>query len=128
MSDRELLVIDAYDLAALTRHTQSGAWDVLLLGLSEAWFRWQEPSLPPSDDRRRFVDATPFIDEIHESVASFVLGAIGALPDADVGDQPLWKWLQAKHGTAWWYTETSEKGPYRTRSCGGCPRQATIGA
>lgn len=115
MSQRRLLVLDAYDVDTLQRVIGRGeSWDVLLLGLNEPWFRWSVAALPSAGPNLRFVDQRLFAPDAHARVRAFVLETTGALPDLEIGGRSLRDILQQELHTNWWYTETSEKGPYRT--------------
>ena len=60
MSARRLLVLDAYDAAALRQIAGDGAaWDVLLPGRSEAWFRWDASGVPDAGPRLHYLDPHP---------------------------------------------------------------------
>src|SRR5258707_13181833 len=113
MSDRRLLILDAYDADVLRRETDGGAWDVLLLGLNESLFRSLAPDLPRADTRVRFLDPALLAPRAHEEVRAFAAGRLYALPDLVVNERPLRRALEDL-GTSWWHTEASELGPYRT--------------
>lgn len=111
-----LLVLDTYDVDVLQSVTaqHDGRWDVLLLGLSESWFRWWTPQVPSADERLRFVDAGALAPRAHDDVRTFVIETLGRLPEFSIAGRPVWRHLEEDLETSWWYTETSEKGPYRT--------------
>jgi hypothetical protein len=110
---RGLLVIDVYDADEVASLTRDGEWDVLMLGISESWFRLVAPSLPPSTGRLAFVDGHECAAEAHEQVRAFVLEAWPRLSGSVISGASLADRLTAL-GSSWWYLETAEKAPYRT--------------
>lgn len=133
---RHLLVIDHYDPAAVTRGVAAAATgsepvDVLLLGLSNDWFRWRHgATIQPA--QWQLVEQAPFAAEAMRRVRAFVVEQIAALPDQDLGGTSLRELLAhpardgAPAGSEWWFTETSEKGPYRGPFVGQCYRLAML--
>jgi hypothetical protein len=114
---RRLLIADRYDARAFSRAAGAAAAgdavDVLLLGLSPSWFRWQHPARAATLSACRLIDPAPFAEAAHALVRRFVVEFIAALPTFDLGGQTLERLLHDEDGNTWWYLETSEKGPYR---------------
>ncbi|MCC7418376.1 MAG: hypothetical protein IT176_14665 [Acidobacteria bacterium] len=115
MNRRRLLVLDGYDVGALRRATEDGdRWDVLLLRGSEAWFRWQAAAAECEGDTVHFLDPKALAPGAHERVRTFVFDAVEPLDARPVGRRSLAAALEGELKTSWWFTETSELGPYRT--------------
>ena len=114
---RRLVIADHYDSPALPWAAAAAARgdtvDVLLLGLSWAWCRWQYPDRAALLTACRIVDAAALADASHDHVRTFVTDCIDSLPGLDLGGTTLQRLLHDEDGNTWWYLETSEKGPYR---------------
>jgi hypothetical protein len=114
---RRLLITDRYDAPAL-RNVVNGrypgvAWDVLLLGLSNSWFRWQHSPPTSHQDMWRLVDPAPHAAEASNRVGDFLVDLVERLPRTDLGGQTLDGLLKTPEGSLWWFLEISEKGPFR---------------
>lgn len=115
---RRLFIADSYESRALVGAAAAAsagdAVDVLLLGLSPAWLRWQHPARAEALRSCAMVDPARFADAVRSQVRRFVVDFIGALPEIDLGGgETLARLLRDPEGSVWWYLETSEKGPYR---------------
>jgi hypothetical protein len=114
---RRLLIVDHYDGPAFERAAAASGpgdeWDVFLLGGSPEWFRWRHPRQAGRLPGARLLDAGPFAARAHAEVNGFVVDLGARLPWMNLGNQTLAALLAEPGGTAWWYLETSEKGPYR---------------
>jgi len=114
---RRLLIVDRYDAPALREVINGGdpglTWDILLLGLSNAWFRWQHGPFTNTEEQWCLVDPTPFAQIAADRVGDFVVNLVERLPQMDLGGRTLDQTLQTPEGTLWWFLEVSEKGPLR---------------
>ena len=114
---RRLVITDHYDSRAFEPAADGArggdAVDVLLLGLSAEWFRWQHAQRAADLAACRLLDASALAEAAHANVRSFVVDFTARLPRLDLGGETLESLLREEDGNAWWYLETSEKGPYR---------------
>lgn len=114
---RRLLITDRYDDPALCdvvvgRHP-GVTWDILLLGLSNDWFRWQHASAARQGASWSLVAPGPFAAVASTRAGDFLVGLVERLPRADLGGATLDELLATPEGSLWWFLEISEKGPFR---------------
>ncbi len=113
---RRLLIADRYDASAIEEVMREPApdvtWDILLLGLSNAWFRWRHPS-GAGTGRWQLVDPVPHAAAASEQAGDFIVHLVERLPRQDLGGATLRDLLDMPGGTDWWFLEITEKGPFR---------------
>lgn len=113
---RRLLIADRYDAPAIQEVMQDPApdvsWDILLLGLSNPWFRWTHPR-ESGTGRWELVDPVPHAAEASERTGGFVVNLVERLPGRDLGGETLRDLLETPGGTSWWFLDITEKGPFR---------------
>ena len=123
---RRLLVVDRYDapaLSALNGAPDAGAWDVLLLGRSNPWYRWQ---CHGTADAWRLIDPTPFATAAAERTGDFLVDLLHRLPEQTHGGVALNALMDERGGSLWWLQEITEKGPFRGPLVGQLYRLALI--
>lgn len=123
-ASRRLLIVDDPEAPALHRvRCDPDGWEVLLLGRSPEWWRLQHPD----GQGVQFVDPLPWAARAHDLVGDFLVDWVHSLPSSDLGGTTLDALLQEPEGSAWWWLETSEKGPYRGPLVGQLYRVALVG-
>lgn len=113
---RGLLIVDRYDSVALERIVSGrdgGAWDVLMLELSDGWWRWRSPAAGARAPQVRIIDPVPLAAEAHRLVRQFVLESVAALPWTDLGGETLWNAARTEDDHLWWFLEMSERSAFR---------------
>jgi hypothetical protein len=112
---RRLLIADRYDAPAIQEVMHDPAadvsWDILLLGLSNPWFRWKHPG--SGTGRWQLVDPLPHAADASERTGEFVVNLVERLPRRDLGGEKLGDLLETPEGTSWWFLDITEKGPFR---------------
>lgn len=125
-----LLIADHYDSPAFARLAEAARdgepSEVFLLGGSPEWFAWRYPELAGTLARCRFLDAAPYAAQAHALVNEFVVQAAERIPTIPLGGMSLLDLLRDQPLNAWWYLQTSEKGPYRTPLIGQLYRLALV--
>jgi hypothetical protein len=113
---RRLLIADRYDAPAIAEvmHApgQDESWDILLLGLSNAWFQWRYRPYRGTE-RWQLVDPVPYAAEASEQSGTFLVDLVHRLPGIELGGETLGDLLKTPEGTSWWYLDITEKGPFR---------------
>jgi hypothetical protein len=127
---RRLLIFDQYDVRWLKRAMEVTApgdeWDLLLLGLSDLWFRRRFGNRLARLGTWQMINLTILAPEAQKRVNGFMLDFISKIPNQDLGGQTLAQLLNAPEGNRWWYLETSEKSPFRTPLVGQLYRLALV--
>lgn len=113
---RRLLIADRYDASAIQEVMREPdpdvTWDILLLGLSNAWFRWRHPPAGGTG-RWQLVDPLPHAAGASRQAGDFLVDLVERLPRQDLGGATLRDLLDTPGGTEWWFLDITEKGPFR---------------
>jgi len=115
--NRRLLIVDRYDAVELRdvidgRHP-GAPWDILLLGLSNAWFLWAHAPSRDAQVNWRLIDPAPHAAAASERAGQFLVDLVERLPRTDLGAQTLGDLFASPEGSLWWFLEIAEKGPLR---------------
>lgn len=115
---RRLLVLDHSDSSWLTpaqlTTDLSARWDVLLLGLDEAWFRERFAAQLTALGDWHVIDSREESEGAHRQVRAFLIPYVCQLPrtpnpkGGELGDSLVWP-----EAYWWWFLEISEKSPMR---------------
>jgi hypothetical protein len=106
---RRLLITDRYDDRRLHAVGQAPA-DVLLLGLSNCWFRWRHGQPTAA---WQLVDPAPHTERAAGEVGAYLVDLVARLPGISLGGETLGDLLRTPDGNEWWFLPITEKGPFR---------------
>lgn len=110
MTAVRLLVVDTPSALSVALAGRSAAeWQVLPVGHSAEW--WAATGALPAGCR--VIDPSPWAERAHQVVAEALIPWTIEAPKRPTADGTLHDVMRESEGSAWWWIETSERGPYR---------------